>query len=356
MPSVAVAERALHPHHVPHRGAERAGAVAGAVRPHPADHRGGHRRAAAARTGAGADRHQRLDVERGGEPRHVDLQCRRRIGVLGEAGLWPLAGQHGAGAGVAQRPIALDASQRRAGLVGLFDRARGVEEGLEGGVEGRVGREGRAVDRRHGILVRAGQGFGIGRLGRGKQGQDRRLSVGDAREEQQEGLQVAVLRVGAQAQAALEEQRCRLGQAGEGRCDDAADRGRISVDGSRVGHERDLGHASRPAKRRRVLRGEKAADVTGSRGRRAPSQRHGFSAMTLRARTSGVGHTEPGDIGSWSVAGAPRRTRGRAGSIDARARAGQACRRRRNPPPGRSECRPGRPSGPVPPTWRGRGE
>ena len=131
----------------------------------------------------------------------MDLHGRRRIGVFGEAGLGRLTGQHGAGAGVAQRPVAGDAPQRGARLPGVLDRRGGVEQRVEGGVEGRVRRQCRAVERRHGVVAGAGQDLGVGRpQGRGRAGwMPAWASARPAR--RQEGAEVAVVRIGAQPQA-----------------------------------------------------------------------------------------------------------------------------------------------------------
>jgi len=176
----------------------------------------------------------------------VDLDGSGRIGVLGEPGLGPFARQHGAGAGVAERAIPRDAPQGRTGLVGLVDRRGGVEQPVEGGVEGRILIERGAVDRRHGGVLRARQRVVVDRRGRGQGGLDRGLGAGQVGQEQQEGLEVALLRIGAESQAALQEQRFRVWQACEGRRVDAADHAGVGCYVSGLGHAQHMDRASRP--------------------------------------------------------------------------------------------------------------
>ena len=164
------AQHAFDAHHVPLRGAQRAGAEPRAVGALPADDRGRYRRAAAGRADAVADRHRRGRIEPRRKPRKMHLQRGCDINVIGQRfdrnGIREHSAHHAvAGSGIG----AAGALDRGAGMVRHVDSGGQGQEPIQRRIERGVGGEAAAVERRHGVLARprassVGRQIGLGQV------------------------------------------------------------------------------------------------------------------------------------------------------------------------------------------------
>ena len=236
---------------VPQRAAQRAGAEARAVRAGPADDHRGDRRAAAAGTDAVADRHQRVGVEPRSQAGEMHLQ-RRGDEDMRRPALRP--GSH--------RRARRAPSRRARGVIGSLDaRERGtraasgismpsasVEQAIERGVEGSVGGEAAAVERRHAEFAAPARSRRVrGMSGSGSPSCNRCCDVAQPGEKVQIGRKLVPVRERAQARGAAANSvdwigksrrtaACAPPRSGSGSCRGRADLRHTLTSRTRTGH------------------------------------------------------------------------------------------------------------------------